>query len=99
MLRQSLEDVLLSDMFLEKDLLLVSDMDKKISRWSPTTQMPHISASQDQFVVAQKADPVLEKYFNLVNSTGRTGSRSASYLLDKGVLMRKWSLIQSNSFV
>lgn len=93
MFRLTIYDVLtdIFPAFLENDSLLVSDTDENASRHSSTTQTSHIAVSRNQFVVAQKADSELEKHFTSVNSAGGTGSKSVSYLLDKGVCMHKWS--------
>lgn len=47
--------------------------------------------TRERLGVAQRADPMLQRCFSSVVSADKANSEKVSYLLDGGVLVRKWS--------
>ena len=54
-----------------------------------------LPVTREHLVTAQRADPTLQKCFSGVVSNGEASGEKVTFLLDKDVLVRKWSPLTS----
>ena len=57
----------------------------------PSPDGKYLPVTRERLCVAQKADPTLRRCFNNVVSADKAREQKVCYLLDKDVLVRRWS--------